>query len=100
MQDDIKLKIREFIENNYLFVEESTSLKDDESLREAGLIDSTGILELVGFLESKFDIQILDAEIVPENLDSVVAITSYVTAKRAKANEKSPQTVTPSSIAD
>jgi acyl carrier protein len=100
MQDNIKREIRKFIESNYLFDEESTSLKDDSSLRDAGLIDSTGILELVGFLESKFDIHVHDEEIVPENLDSIDGIVSYVSAKQAKASVNSPQTVKPSPIAE
>jgi acyl carrier protein len=87
MQDSIERKVREFIENNYLFGDNSGTLKDNDSLREAGLIDSTGILELVAFLESSFDIQIQDAEIVPENLDSIAAIVTYVGAKGAGAKE-------------
>jgi acyl carrier protein len=100
MQDNINPQVRKFIENNYLFGEESTSLKDNDSLRDAGLIDSTGILELVGFLESKFDIQIQDAEIVPDNLDSIAAISSYVSAKQAKGITTASQTVKESLTAD
>ena len=90
MLDDIKLKVRDFIEKNYLFGEVSTSLNDSASLLDAGLIDSTGILELVEFLESQFDIRMHDADIVPENLDSIVAIASYVQSKRTKTNGDVP----------
>jgi len=93
MRDNVKPQVRKFIEDNYLFAEDSTSLQDADSLREAGLIDSTGILELVTFLESTFGIQIQDAEVVPDNLDSIDAITRYVSAKIAKANETSSRPI-------
>lgn len=87
MQDNVSSRVRKFIEDNYLFGDDSSSLKDTDSLRDAGLIDSTGVLELVTFLESTFDIQIQDAEIIPDNLDSIAGITSYVCAKRVKSIE-------------
>ena len=52
------------------------------SLIEAGIIDSTGVLELVGFLEETYEIQIAEAELVPENLDSIDNIVGFVGAKR------------------
>ena len=82
--NDVERKIRGFIEDNFLFREDRAALSESESLLEAGLIDSTGILELVAFLESEFDIRMADAEIVPANLDSVKAIVTYVEGKRAK----------------
>jgi len=92
MPDDIRVQVRKFIEDNYLFGEASTSLNDTASLRDAGLIDSTGILELVTFLESTFHIQMQDAEITPDNLDSIDAITSYVSTKRAETIDASSRT--------
>jgi acyl carrier protein len=89
MEDSFARPIRRFVEDNYMFSEESTSLKDSDSLRDAGLIDSTGILELVTFLETTFDIQIDDADVIPENLDSIAAIAAYVAMKRAKVVEPS-----------
>ncbi len=87
MQESIKLRVRQFIEDNYLFGEDSTSLKDADSLLEAGLIDSTGILELLAFLESEFGVKILDEEVVPDNFDSIVTITSYISGKQAGGAE-------------
>lgn len=81
MQADIAREIREFIADNFLFREDRSDVSDSESLLDAGLVDSTGILELVAFLEQHFNIQMADADIVPENLDSVQAITAYVTRK-------------------
>src|SRR2546423_1425195 len=81
MQLSIDQKIREFIEDNFLFRTGRGDLAAEESLLDAGLIDSTGILELVAFLENGFGIVIEDAEIVPDNLDSIRAIAAYVERK-------------------
>ncbi len=83
MNIDTKQSIREFVETSFLFREGRERLGDDESLLGAGLIDSTGILELVSYLESAFDIVVQDEEIVPENLDSVGQIAAYVEMKHA-----------------
>ena len=78
---DTERKVREFIEANFLFRDDREALAADESLLDAGLIDSTGILELVAFLEGEFAIRIADAEIVPQNLDSIGAIAAFVDGK-------------------
>ncbi|MBC7831241.1 MAG: acyl carrier protein [Hyphomicrobium sp.] len=80
-----KESIRRFVETSFLFREDRQGLGDDESLLGAGLIDSTGILELVSYLEAEFGIVVQDEEIVPENLDSVRQIAAYVDYKRAGA---------------
>jgi acyl carrier protein len=85
MKIDIEGQVRKFIEDNFLFREDRQTLSDTESLLEAGLIDSTGILELVAFLEQKFQIRMADADIVPENLDSIKTIVAYVEGKLARA---------------
>jgi acyl carrier protein len=81
VQTDIEQKIRQFITDNFLFREDRASLTDAESLLEAGVIDSTGVLELVAFLEREFGLAVADAEIVPENLDSISRIVGYVKGK-------------------
>ena len=63
--------IRRFIFENFLFGEPDDSLGDKDSFLEKGVIDSTGILELVAFLEERFGVKIEDEELIPENLDSV-----------------------------
>ena len=83
MQTDIEQKVRQFITDNFLFREDRAALTDSESLLEAGVIDSTGVLELVAFLESEFGLAVGDAEIVPENLDSISRIVGYVKGKTA-----------------
>ncbi|HKE84668.1 MAG TPA: acyl carrier protein [Vicinamibacterales bacterium] len=70
-----------------MFGQASTDLRDDESLLDRGLIDSTGVLELVGFLERRYAISIDDRELVPDNLDSIARIVAFVEAK-ARAQVK------------
>jgi acyl carrier protein len=76
-------RVRAFIEENFLFREDVSDLSDDDSLLESGVMDSTGILELVAFLEGEFKIEMSDAEIVPANLDSIASIAAYLERKRA-----------------
>lgn len=76
-------EIRAFVIENFLFGDTSATLTEDMSLIENDLIDSTGILELVAYLEEHFGIAVADAEIVPANLDSISAIATYVDRKAA-----------------
>jgi acyl carrier protein len=86
MRADIARTIRAFIEDNFFFRTDREALSDTESLLEAELIDSTGVLELVAFLESEFGLQVADADIVPENLDTIRGIAAYVERKLAEAS--------------
>lgn len=79
--EKIKQQIIEFITTNFLFDEENKSLGETDSLLEGGIIDSTGVLELVAFIEETYGIKVEDEEIVPENLDSINDITFYITSK-------------------
>jgi len=72
--------LREFIAENFLFRADA-DISDNQSLLESGVIDSTGVLELIAFLESTYGISIADEEIVPENLDSIDSIASYLARK-------------------
>jgi acyl carrier protein len=81
MHHDISGVLRRFIGENFMFQEDPQSLSDDASFLETGIIDSTGVLELVCFLESTFGIQVADEEMLPENLDSIRAVTAYVSRK-------------------
>jgi acyl carrier protein len=74
-------QVRTFITSNF-YVANPESLTDDASLLEQGIIDSTGVLEVIGFLEDTFGIAIQDDEILPENLDSIARITAYVQRKK------------------
>jgi acyl carrier protein len=77
----VKQEIRNFIMTNYM-LQSGRPLGDDDSLQELGIVDSTGVLELVSFLQEKFSIEI-DDELSPENLDSVSNLTHFVSAKLA-----------------
>lgn len=83
MSDETRTAVRAFIVENFLFGDDSHPLPADVSLIDNDLVDSTGILELVGFLEEQFAIQIADADIVPANLDTIEKIVGFVARKRA-----------------
>jgi len=76
-------KIREFLAANFFLGDDPSQLDGSTSLIEAGIIDSTGVLELVGFLEEEFGIRIEDEDLVPENLDSIDNILRFVERKAA-----------------
>ena len=73
--------IRTFIVENFLFDAEDSALKNDDSFLEQGIIDSTGVLELVEWLEEEFGIQVKDEELIPENLDSVNLLAAFLKKK-------------------
>lgn len=73
-------KIRDFIVETFLFGEDN-NMKSDDSLLEQGIIDSSGILELVGFMEESFNIKVDDIEITPDNLDTINKITQFLINK-------------------
>ncbi len=78
--NETKAKIREFIVENFLFGS-TDGLEDHTSFLDEGIIDSTGVLELVGFMENEFSIEVMDDELVPENLDSIDNIAEYLANK-------------------
>jgi acyl carrier protein len=78
---DKKQKIREFIVETFLFGADDGQLEDGDSLLESGVVDSTGVLELVGFLEEEFGIEVKDEELVPENLDSIDNLAAFIEKK-------------------
>jgi len=77
----IAQEIHQFIIDNFLFGEADTCLSNDDSLLDQGIIDSMGVLELVTFLEDKYEIEIPDAELVPTNLDSINRLVQFVQRK-------------------
>ena len=77
---DNSSKVREFVVENFLFGD-GEKLRDDTSFMEEGIIDSTGILELVFFLEETFGFSVEDDELVPENMDSLQNIARFVDRK-------------------
>lgn len=85
MTDTIKDSIRAFIIDSFLFGDTSQMIADEMSLIDNNLIDSTGVLELVFFLESNFGISVKDTEVVPDNLDSIGAMAAFIESKRRAA---------------
>ena len=78
----IEEQMREFVVENFLFGESQNGLRDSDSLLDKGIIDSTGVLELVSYLEETFEIQVEDEELIPENLDSIANVTAYIQRKQ------------------
>lgn len=76
-------KLRDYILENFLFTDDQSALNNEDSFLEKGIIDSTGILEVIYFLEDEFSIKINDEEMLPENLDSVNNIVNFVTQKQS-----------------
>lgn len=79
----IREKIRGHILNNLMFTNDQARLADDASLLDLGVIDSTGVLELVLVIEENFAMQVKDSAMVPENFDSVDRIVSFVMRSKA-----------------
>ena len=76
----IASQLREFIATNY-YIPANTRLEDIESFLGDGVIDSTGVLELVTFVESRFGVKVADDELIPANFDSLAAVASFVERK-------------------
>jgi len=75
-------KLRNFILENFLFTDDQSALSSGASFLEQGILNSTGIMEVVLFVEEEFGISVADDEMVPENLDSVKALVGYVSRKQ------------------
>jgi acyl carrier protein len=80
-EDQIRTEIRQYVVENFLMGDASAMLADNESFLENGTIDSTGVLEVVMFLESNFNFKIEDRELLPENIDSVNNQVKFVQRK-------------------
>ena len=81
----IEKKVKEYILDNLLFTDDSNSLANEDSFLNKGIIDSTGIMEVIIFLEEEFGITVDVEEMIPENLDSINNIVSFVDRKRRSA---------------
>ena len=92
----IEHEIRSFIVENYLLAKED-SLSNNDSFLEKGIFDSTGILELVSFVEHKYNLELEPDELVPENLDSIASLAQFLqrklTAQTAIPEMSAPATV-------
>jgi acyl carrier protein len=82
MHAEITSELRKFVLDTFL-LGQAAHLTDDSSFMEEGLIDSTGILELVSFIEERYAMQIADDELTPDNFDSINRVATFVSAKVA-----------------
>ncbi len=85
MTDALRDKIRGFILENYLFTADTKALGMDDSLLGRGIVDSTGMLEIIFFIEEQLGVNVKDEEMIPDNLDSVNRIATFVEARRKAA---------------
>jgi len=79
----VEQQVRDYILENYLFTDDQSALNNEDSFLDKGILDSTGILEVIYFIEEDFGIKVEDEEMVPENLDSVDRIVAFVDRKQA-----------------
>ncbi len=80
----VQQRLRDFICTNF-YVPDLASLRDEDSLIDLGFIDSTGVMEVIDFLDRTFGVQVGDAEIVPENLGSIARIHGFIESKKRSA---------------
>jgi acyl carrier protein len=80
-ETEIRSKTLDFLQSNFFIDIQSNPLADTDSFLAKGIIDSTGVLEVINFIQSDFGVEMPDSEILPENLDSVTGIVSYVLRK-------------------
>ena len=78
----IKQDIKTYILENYLFTDDDSQLSSSDSFLEKGILDSTGILEVIYFIEDEYGIKVEDEEMIPENLDSVESLVVFVQHKQ------------------
>ena len=81
MLNNHREKIKNYVLENFLFSKDLNAIGDDTSFLKSGIIDSTGILEIIGFLEDEFNIKVEDEDVIPENLDSINLLACYVEKK-------------------
>lgn len=77
-------KLRAYVLDTYLFTSDESALENDDSFLDKGIIDSTGILELVMFLEEQFGVKVDDTELLPENFDSINRLAQFVARKHGQ----------------
>ena len=80
---DARTQIRQFVEENFLYMHPGLELGDDDKLLEAGVLDSLGFVELVEEVQNRYGIQVSDVEITEENFGSIAALSRYIEAKQA-----------------
>jgi acyl carrier protein len=85
----VEQQLRNYILENYLFSDNQADLNNDDSFIGLGVIDSTGIMEVVIFMEETFNLKVLDSDLLPENLDSINSLVAFVARKQAVSQQAS-----------
>ncbi len=85
MSDSLRDRIQKFILENYLFTSDRSALGLDDSLLGRGIVDSTGMLEIIMFIEEQLGVTVRDEDMIPEHLDSVSRIAAFVESRRKVA---------------
>ncbi len=80
----IRETLRTYVLENCLFTDDGSKLNDADSFLETGILDSTGILEIIMFVEETFALKVTDLEMVPDNLDSIDSLVAYIERKQAQ----------------
>lgn len=80
---DLRAQLRSYIEENFILGAGAAKFADGDSFMERGILDSTGFLELITFLEETFGVTVKDEEMIPENLDSLDRLVSFLGRKQA-----------------
>jgi acyl carrier protein len=90
MDSSLIPELRRFIVDNFLFGDDSGrfAFSDEESFQERGIVDSTGILELVCHVEERYGIKVTDEDLVPDNLDSLAKVARFVDRKRQSSRPR------------
>lgn len=81
---DVESTLKEFIQENFLACKGMTEIANEDSLLDTGLVDSTGIFELVSFVERTFGVELDDTELVPENFESINSLAAFIRSKHPK----------------
>lgn len=76
-------KLRTYIMENYLFTDDDSALNNNDSFLSEGILDSTGIMEVIFFIEEEFSVAVADEEMIPENMDSIDNILAFIQRKQA-----------------
>ena len=82
---EIEAQVRKYILENFMYSDDQSRLTGELSLIDNGIVDSTGVLELVGFIEETFGFKVDDADLVPDNFDSLAKMTAYIERRRSGA---------------
>ncbi len=86
--DALVSELKHFVVTNFLFGQGGSALTDEQSFLESGIIDSTGMLELVSFVEQHYGITVADRELLPANLDSLRNLSQFIARKRDTADNQ------------